>query len=300
MLHWLACEAWCHSSHHHHRTSGHCTDLTASSRTPPHCPPRVRPHVETRQHPPFLQQLVLSPTHGAQEEQWLAPLRQLLGTKPCHPDEHKQHLRTVDPSAPQRAWHPHQPSQVFVWVWAAGVFGTSCWPSQHTSSERESASHPQFPLTHHSVQASWVYWPCQLLPQADQKPLTYALSTPSDQHTPRQIRHLDYISQFTLNIKGHSKVVSLDCLKSAHLDVATETPFLPMDVSPAVSVFPTTAAAPRVTRSGCHVHWPDCHTHWLFTCSLVGEWCSGTPEDILWHKYETLHVMNVTTLKILI
>ena len=35
----------------------------------------------------------------------------------------------------------------------------------------------------------------------DHKPLTYALSTPSDRHTPRQIRHLDYISQFTTDIR---------------------------------------------------------------------------------------------------
>ena len=35
----------------------------------------------------------------------------------------------------------------------------------------------------------------------DHKPITYALVTPSDQHTPRQIRHLDYISQFTTDIR---------------------------------------------------------------------------------------------------
>lgn len=35
----------------------------------------------------------------------------------------------------------------------------------------------------------------------DHKPLTYALSTPSDRHTPRQIRHLDYISQFTTDVR---------------------------------------------------------------------------------------------------
>ena len=35
----------------------------------------------------------------------------------------------------------------------------------------------------------------------DHKPLTYALSTHSDKHSPRQIRHLDYISQFTSDIR---------------------------------------------------------------------------------------------------
>ena len=34
----------------------------------------------------------------------------------------------------------------------------------------------------------------------DHKPLTYSLSSTSDRYTPRQIRHLDYISQFTTNI----------------------------------------------------------------------------------------------------
>ena len=35
----------------------------------------------------------------------------------------------------------------------------------------------------------------------DHKPLTYSLSSKSDRYTPRQIRHLDYISQFTTNIQ---------------------------------------------------------------------------------------------------
>ena len=35
----------------------------------------------------------------------------------------------------------------------------------------------------------------------DHKPLTYALLTSSDKYTPRQVRHLDYISQFTSDIR---------------------------------------------------------------------------------------------------
>lgn len=35
----------------------------------------------------------------------------------------------------------------------------------------------------------------------DHKPLTYALSTRSDHHSPRQARHLDYISQFTTDLR---------------------------------------------------------------------------------------------------
>ena len=44
-----------------------------------------------------------------------------------------------------------------------------------------------------------------------------ALSTPSDQHTPRQIRHLDYISQFTTDIRyvcgaSNSAADALSCI----------------------------------------------------------------------------------------
>ena len=35
----------------------------------------------------------------------------------------------------------------------------------------------------------------------DHKPLTLALATSSDKYPPRQIRHLDYISQFTTDIR---------------------------------------------------------------------------------------------------
>jgi hypothetical protein len=35
----------------------------------------------------------------------------------------------------------------------------------------------------------------------DHKPLTFALSTHSDKYTPRHMRHLDFISQFTADIR---------------------------------------------------------------------------------------------------
>ena len=38
------------------------------------------------------------------------------------------------------------------------------------------------------------------------KPLTYSLSSNSDRHTPRQIRHMDFISQFTTNIQHISGI----------------------------------------------------------------------------------------------
>ena len=45
----------------------------------------------------------------------------------------------------------------------------------------------------------------------DHKPLTYSLSSTTDKYTPRQIRHLDYISQFTTSIahvSGHDNPVA--------------------------------------------------------------------------------------------
>ena len=35
----------------------------------------------------------------------------------------------------------------------------------------------------------------------DHKPLTYALATSSDRYSPREIRQLDYISQYTTDIR---------------------------------------------------------------------------------------------------
>ncbi len=37
--------------------------------------------------------------------------------------------------------------------------------------------------------------------RTDHKPLTYALATRNDRHSPRQARHLDFISQFTTDIR---------------------------------------------------------------------------------------------------
>ena len=54
--------------------------------------------------------------------------------------------------------------------------------------------------------------------QTDHKSLTYALVNPSDRHTPRQIRHLDYISQFTTDIRYVAGVANpaADALKAWH------------------------------------------------------------------------------------
>jgi len=64
----------------------------------------------------------------------------------------------------------------------------------------------------------------------DHKPLTFALSTKPSQHTPRQIRHLDYISQFTTDIrhiKGEDNQVAdtLSRLEAIHCNNGSSISF---------------------------------------------------------------------------
>ena len=57
----------------------------------------------------------------------------------------------------------------------------------------------------------------------DHKPLSFALRTTSSRHSPRELRHLDYISQFSCEIrhvKGVENVVA-DTLSRIHLDAVT-------------------------------------------------------------------------------
>ena len=59
----------------------------------------------------------------------------------------------------------------------------------------------------------------------DHKPLTFALTNPSKQHSPRQIRHLDFVSQFTTDIRflqGSSNLAA-DALSRVEVD-ALNTP----------------------------------------------------------------------------
>ncbi|CAI2733638.1 unnamed protein product [Schistosoma spindalis] len=59
----------------------------------------------------------------------------------------------------------------------------------------------------------------------DHKPLTYALHTKSDRYSPRECRHLDYISQFTTDlrhIKGESNYVA-DALSRIQTNAVTLT-----------------------------------------------------------------------------
>ncbi|XP_065067489.1 uncharacterized protein LOC135693039 [Rhopilema esculentum] len=62
----------------------------------------------------------------------------------------------------------------------------------------------------------------------DHKPLLHALSSSSDRYSPREIRHLDFISQFTSDIrhvKGHQNVVA-DALSRIELNSLLNIPTL--------------------------------------------------------------------------
>lgn len=66
----------------------------------------------------------------------------------------------------------------------------------------------------------------------DHKPLTYALRTNSDKYSPREIRHLDFVSQFTTDIRhvsGKDNVVA-DALSRVEINSVTSPPFTtPLD-----------------------------------------------------------------------
>ncbi|GFW66591.1 transposon Tf2-9 polyprotein [Trichonephila clavipes] len=62
----------------------------------------------------------------------------------------------------------------------------------------------------------------------DQKPLTYAFKQKSDKCTPRQLRHLDYISQFSTDIRyvvGTENKVA-DALSRVEIDAIIKPPIL--------------------------------------------------------------------------
>ncbi len=61
----------------------------------------------------------------------------------------------------------------------------------------------------------------------DHKPLTYSLSTKSDHYSPRQVRHLDFISQFTSDlrhVKGADSPVT-DALSRIDINTINHLPF---------------------------------------------------------------------------
>ena len=60
----------------------------------------------------------------------------------------------------------------------------------------------------------------------DHKPLTYSLSSNSERYTPRKIRHMDFISQFTANIQHVSGIDNpvADALSRAEINAVITTP----------------------------------------------------------------------------
>ncbi len=65
----------------------------------------------------------------------------------------------------------------------------------------------------------------------DHKPLTYALRVKADRYTPRQIRHLEYISQFTTDlqhVRGRDNPAA-DALSRLWVDSVSNTPLAPID-----------------------------------------------------------------------
>ncbi|GBM39206.1 hypothetical protein AVEN_223825-1 [Araneus ventricosus] len=62
----------------------------------------------------------------------------------------------------------------------------------------------------------------------DQKPLTYAFKQNPDKCSPRQLRHLDFISQYSTDIRHvqGSKNVVADSLSGIELNSITKSPFL--------------------------------------------------------------------------
>ena len=63
----------------------------------------------------------------------------------------------------------------------------------------------------------------------DHKPLTYSLKSKPDRHSPRQIRHLDFISQFTCDLrhitgKGNPVADALSCLEANAMQLDAAPP----------------------------------------------------------------------------
>ena len=66
---------------------------------------------------------------------------------------------------------------------------------------------------------------------------------------------------YTIDRNGQQTVVSIDRLKPAHLD--SQLPAYQPQPLPHQRTTPTPSDAPRVTRSGRHVHWPERLVHFI-------------------------------------
>jgi cleavage and polyadenylation specificity factor subunit 1 len=67
--------------------------------------------------------------------------------------------------------------------------------------------------------------------RTDHKPLTFALDARADRHSPRQVRHLDYVAQFTSDIRyiRGADNTAADALSRVIVNAITSTTSLPVD-----------------------------------------------------------------------
>ena len=103
----------------------------------------------------------------------------------------------------------------------------------------------------------------------DHKPLTHALHTRSDRHSPRQARQLDYISQFTSNIchiHGSDNVVA-DALSRIEMNALLSGQPPVVDFA-AMAKAQATDPQIRALQSSPSPHWWCRIFHWLTQITL--------------------------------
>ena len=117
----------------------------------------------------------------------------------------------------------------------------------------------------------------------DHKPLTFALSTHSDKYTPRQTRHLDFISQFTADIRhvsGGANPVA-DALSRAPVDTlhVTQTPVIDFEaMAKAQSTDPELRALRNSSTSSLQLETvPHLSSATALTCDVS----TGNPRPVV-------------------
>ena len=117
----------------------------------------------------------------------------------------------------------------------------------------------------------------------DHKPLTFALSTHSDKYTPRQTCHLDFISQFTADIRhvsGGANPVA-DTLSQAPVDTlhVTQTPAIDFKaMAKAQSTDPELRALCNSSTSSLQL---ETVPHLALTTALICDMSTGNPRPFV-------------------
>ena len=117
----------------------------------------------------------------------------------------------------------------------------------------------------------------------DHKPLTFALSSQSRNHSPCQVRHLDYIAQFTSDIryiKGTHNATA-DALSRVEVDALHTTPsvidFKAMEEAQSTDAPPQNGGAQSLTLAQILV--PTCDA------TLLRDTSTGTPHPLVLHQF---------------